>query len=410
MECARKRLDLIRNHLAYQTPEVVICSAFRSPLTKAKRGNLRDTPAEELIAQLIRHTLDHTKVDPAKIDDLVLGNVLMMGAGCVSARIGELMGGLPVSSSMQTINRLCSSGLQACATIANAIKAGQISIGLAGGVETMSQQDMMNLFSPDNISDNVFQCEPARNCLMSMGMTSDNVATQYGIPREKMDAMAVESHRRAAVAQEQGLFKSEIVPIKTFITGKDGKRKEIVVDQDDGIRKETTIETLKKLKPAFNPQGGTTAGNSSQVTDGAAIVLLASREAAVANKLPIVGRWLGFAVAGVPPEIMGIGPSVAIPKVLEQVGLKVSDIDLFELNEAFASQATYCCEKLGLDMNKVNVKGGAIALGHPLGCTGARLMATIIPEMKRRKARYGVISMCIGTGMGAAAVIENIDN
>ena len=410
MECAMKRLELIRNHLAYQTPEVVICSAFRSPLTKSKRGNLRETPSEELIAQLVRHTLNHTKVDPSKIDDFVLGNVLALGSGCVSARIGELMGGLPVTSSMQTINRLCSSGLQACATIANAIKAGQISIGLAGGVETMSQNDMMKLFSPDNISDNVFQCEPARNCLKSMGQTSDNVASQYGIAREKMDAMAVESHRRAYAAQEQGLYKSEIVPINTFVTEKDGKKKRVTVDKDDGIRKETSIEGLKKLKPAFNPQGGTTAGNSSQVTDGAAIVLLASREAAVANKLPIIARWIGFAVAGVPPEVMGIGPSVAIPKVLDQVNLKIQDIDLFEINEAFASQATYCIEKLGLDMKKVNVNGGAIALGHPLGCTGARLMATIIPEMKRRKARYGVISMCIGTGMGAAAVIENIEN
>jgi len=242
-----------------------------------------------------------------------------------------------------------------------------------------------------------------------MGQTSENVAEKYGVTRERQDKFAVESHRRAAEAQEKGLFKEEILPIKTFLKEKKGEeeiKKEVFIDKDDGVRKGTTFETLQKLKPAFRKNGTSTAGNSSQVTDGAGAVLMARRSTAEKLGLPIIARWITHAVAGVPPEIMGIGPAFAIPKALKQAGLKVEDIDIFELNEAFASQALYCMDVLKLDPKKVNPKGGAIALGHPLGATGARQVSTLLTELKRTGGKYGVVSMCIGTGMGAAAVFQ----
>lgn len=260
---------------------------------------------------------------------------------------------------------------------------------------------------PDQIHESVFDHEGARNCLMPMGQTSENVATKFGINRETQDKFAVASHAKAAQAQEKGLFKDEIVPIKTKYTDKDGKEKEVTVSADDGIRKGTTVEGLAKLKPAFKKDGTTTAGNSSQVTDGAATVLLARRSYAKKNGLPILAKFVGYQVVGVDPTIMGIGPAYAIPAVLEQCGLKKEQIDIYEINEAFASQASYSVNKVGIDANKVNPKGGAIALGHPLGCTGARQIATLLPELKRQNAKLGVVSMCIGAGMGAAAVILN---
>jgi acetyl-CoA acyltransferase 1 len=274
----------------------------------------------------------------------------------------------------------------------------------------MSMTDMSGSVDPEKISQEVFDNEVARNCLMPMGITSENVAERFNISRTKQDQLSADSHAKAAAAQEQGLFDYEIVPVNATVKDEKGNLTSVLVSKDDGIRKETTVQTLGKLRPAFKPDGATTAGNSSQVSDGAAAVLLASREAALRLGLPIIGRWVGFAVAGVPPEIMGIGPAVAIPKVLEQTGLTLNDISVIELNEAFASQAVYCIEHLGIDYAKVNPKGGAIAFGHPLGATGARQIATLLPELKRRGARYGLVSMCIGTGMGAAAVIENISS
>jgi acetyl-CoA acyltransferase 1 len=262
---------------------------------------------------------------------------------------------------------------------------------------------------PDLIAEEVFENEKARNCLMGMGQTSENVAEKYNVSREEQDRFAAESQRRAAEAQEKGLFKEEIVPIKTIIKKKKGEeevKETILVDKDDGIRKETTFESLQKLKPSFKKGGSSTAGNSSQLTDGAGAVLLARRSTAQKLGLPIIARWITHAVAGVPPEIMGIGPAFAIPKALKQAGLKVEDIDIFELNEAFASQALYCMKVLNLDPKKVNPKGGAIALGHPLGCTGARQVSTLLTELKRTNGKYGVVSMCVGTGMGAAAVFQ----
>jgi len=279
-------------------------------------------------------------------------------------------------------------------------------VGIGGGVESMSLFDMQSSLDPGSLSESIFENEAARNCLIPMGQTSENVAEKYGVTREKQDHFSVESHRKAALAQEKGLFNDEIIPIKTTIKKPDGKTAEILVDKDDGVRKDTTFEGLSKLKPAFKKGGTTTAGNSSQVTDGAAAVLLARRSVAQKLGLPILARFVAHAVSGCPPEIMGIGPALAIPKVLALAKLKLEDIDIFEINEAFASQAVYCAEKLGIDGKKINPKGGAIAMGHPLGCTGARQIATLIPELKRTNGKYGVTSMCIGTGMGAAAVIE----
>lgn len=261
---------------------------------------------------------------------------------------------------------------------------------------------MTQYYTPENLmpnaADSVLANEQAKNCLLPMGITSENVASKFGIQRQQQDLFALSSHQKAHTAQSKGWFKQEIVPIKTA----DGK----LVSEDDGIRANATIEALSSLKPAFQENGCTTPGNASQVSDGAAAVLLMKRSKAQELGLPIMGRMLGFAVAGVPPEIMGIGPALAIPKVLKQVGLNISDIAIFEINEAFASQALHCVNNLGIDKSKVNPLGGAIALGHPLGCTGARQVATLLNHLQRTNQKYGVISMCVGTGMGAAAVFE----
>ena len=406
MECGNRRLTTIKQHLTGHGVEVVICAALRTPLTKSKRGGLRDTTIEEMLAQLYTKVIESTKLDPSKVEEVVIGNTLKVGSNATSLRVAQFMAGFPESVPCYAVNRMCASGLQAVCDIANAIQLGNISIGIAGGTESMSMYDMMSAAHPP-YPERAFTVQKAADCFTPMGVTSDNVLSRFKISREQIDSFSANSHVKAARAQEKGNFTEEIVPIKTKIT-EDGKSKDVVISVDDGVRKGTTTAILGKLKPAFNPTGGTTAGNSSQTTDGAAVVLLASRKAAEENKLPILGRWISFAAVGVPPEIMGVGPAYAIPKALERAGLTIKDIDVFEINEAFASQAFYSIEKLGIDMAKVNPNGGAIALGHPLGCTGSRLVATILPELRRRKGRYGVISMCIGTGMGAAAVIENL--
>jgi len=254
----------------------------------------------------------------------------------------------------------------------------------------------------------VFLNAQAKACMLPMGITSENVAKQYGVSRQSQDKLAAASHQKAAAATQNGTFRDEIVPVETFIKDpKTGEKKNITVSVDDGIRPETTESSLSKLAPAFQANGTTTAGNSSQVSDGAACVVLASRKFAKEHRLPVIARFISFAVAGVPPEIMGVGPAFAIPLALQKANLTIDDIDLFEVNEAFASQAIYCVEKLKIPYEKLNVNGGAIALGHPLGATGARATATLLHEMKRRKSRYGIVSMCIGSGMGACGVFEN---
>lgn len=294
--------------------------------------------------------------------------------------------------------------------IAHAIRAGSIDIGIGAGVENMTNFSFNDAIRADLISDAVFEHEEARNCLMGMGVTSDNVAKEYGVTREDQDKFAAWSQQKALAAQENGDLQAEITPLTTVIKDKDGNEKTITVTKDEGVRAGTTAAKLAKLKPVFNPKDGTTtAGNSSQVTDGAAAVLLARRSVAKALGLPIQGRFHSFATAGVPPHLMGIGPAFAIPEALKRSGHKVEDIDVYEINEAFASQALYSQRQLGIPDSKVNPRGGAIALGHPLGATGARQVVTLFSELKKRNQKLGVISMCIGTGMGAAAVFERED-
>ncbi|XP_011854898.1 PREDICTED: 3-ketoacyl-CoA thiolase, peroxisomal isoform X1 [Mandrillus leucophaeus] len=315
--------------------------------------------------------LKDVNLRPEELGDICVGNVLQPGAGAIMARIAQFLSDIPETVPLSTVNRQCSSGLQAVASIAGGIRNGSYDIGMACGI------------------------------------TSENVAERFGISREKQDTFALASQQKAARAQSKGCFQAEIVPVTTTVHDDKGTKRSITVTQDEGIRPSTTMEGLAKLKPAFKKDGSTTAGNSSQVSDGAAAILLARRSKAEELGLPILGILRSYAVVGVPPDIMGIGPAYAIPIALQKAGLTVSDVDIFEINEAFASQAAYCVEKLRLPSEKVNPLGGAVALGHPLGCTGARQVITLLNELKRRgKRAYGVVSMCIGTGMGAAAVFE----
>jgi len=382
--------------------DVVIVSAVRTAVTKARRGGFKDTHPTDLLSAALRGAVERAKVDPKLIQDIVVGNVLPPGGGAVQARMAQFLAGLPEEVPVVTINRQCSSGLQAIANIANAIRAGTIDIGIGAGVESMTTGNMTDV---GEINEKIFQNEKAKDCLISMGETSENVAEKYGVSREKQDKFALESYTRAVKAIKEGKFKNEIVPVKTVIKDKEGKETEVTISEDDGA-KPTTLEQLQKLKPAFRKNGGSTAGNSSQMSDGAAAVVLARRSVAKKLGLPVLGKFVSFAVVGVPPNVMGIGPAFAIPEALKKAGLSTKDIDVYEINEAFASQAIYSVETLGLDFAKVNPNGGAIALGHPLGCTGARQTATLLNELHRNKQRYGVVSMCIGTGMGAAAVYE----
>jgi len=386
--------------------DVVIVSALRTALSKAKRGPLKDTPPEIMVAEVFKGVLAESKVDPKMIEDIAVGNCLQPGAGSVTSRAGQLLAGIPYHTSLVGINRQCSSGIEACNVIASKIAAGVIDIGIGAGVESMTLYDMQESLDPGKLAEEVFDSEAARNCLIPMGNTSDNVGKKYGLDRKTLEDFAVTSHKKAAVAQQKGNFKSEIVPIKAKVTGKDGKVTEVLADYDDGIRANATQAGLAKLKPAFGPDGITTAALSSQVTDGAAAVLLTRRSVAQKLGLEIKAKFVSYAVVGVPPEIMGVGPAYAIPACLKKAGMKVEDVDVYEINEAFATQAWWSIQELKIPMEKVNPNGGAIALGHPLGCTGARMVATLLPELKRTGKKFGVISMCIGTGMGACALIK----
>ncbi|XP_015263816.1 PREDICTED: 3-ketoacyl-CoA thiolase, peroxisomal, partial [Gekko japonicus] len=384
--------------------DVVVVHGRRTPVGKAKRGALKDTTPDELLAAVMTAVLKDVQLKPEDLGDICVGNVLQPGAGALTARIGQFLSGIPATVPLSCVNRQCSSGLQAVINIAGGIRNGSYDIGLACGVESMSLRSVGN---PGDVSSRMMENSTARDCLIPMGITSENVAERFGVSRQKQDAFALASQQKAARAQQMGWFKNEIVPVTTTITNDQGKEQTVTVLQDEGIRPGTTLEGLAKLKPAFKEDGTTTAGNSSQVSDGAAAVLLARRSRASQMGLPVLGVLRSYAVVGVPPDIMGIGPAYAIPVALEKAGLTVKDIDIFEINEAFASQAVYCVEKLGIPPEKVNPLGGAIALGHPLGCTGARQVVTLLNELKRRGKRgYGVVSMCIGTGMGAAAVFE----
>jgi acetyl-CoA acyltransferase 1 len=344
-----KRLQLLENHLSNNQTfnqssvppksddDVVIISFARTAMTKAKKGAQKDTAPEAMLAPVLKAVVQKAGIDAKLVEDVCIGNVLQPGAGAHTSRMSMFLAGYPDTSSLQAVNRQCSSGLQAVMSIANAIRARQIDIGVGGGVESMSLFAMDGVVDPNIISPDVFENEGARNCLMNMGMTAENVADKFKISRQDQDQMAVESNKKAAAAQKAGWVAKEITPYETIIKDKDGNEKKIIVDKDDGVREDTTLEGLAKLKPAFKKGGSVTAANSSQVTDGAAAVLLTRRDVAKKLGLKVQGRILGFAVAGCPPEIMGIGPAVAIPPALKKAGLAIKDIDVFEINEAFAS-------------------------------------------------------------------------
>lgn len=390
--------------------DVVIVAAYRTAICKAKRGGFKDTRPEDLLAPCFKALIDKTKISPTEVGDIVVGTVLAPGSQrAIECRMAAFFAGFPDTVPLRTVNRQCSSGLQAVADVAAAIRCGYYDIGIAAGMESMTT-DKVSLGNIPNPKLDLFA--QARDCLLPMGITSENVAQRFGITRQEQDQAAVESHRKAAAAAASGKFKEEIIPVETKVVDpKTGEVKKITVTADDGIRPGTSLEVLAKLKPAFTKDGTTTAGNASQVSDGAGAVLLMRRDVALKKGLPVLGVLRSFAAVGVDPAVMGVGPAVAIPAAVKAAGLEIDDIDLFEINEAFASQYVYCCKKLGLDPEKVNVNGGAMALGHPLGCTGARCVSTLLNEMKRRgkDCRFGVISMCIGSGMGAAAVFERGD-
>jgi acetyl-CoA acyltransferase 1 len=385
--------------------DVVITLSLRTPLTKARKGGFKDAELDYIVYALLKETLAQSKIDPALVEDVCLGNVNEAKAAYM-VRAASLAAGIPHTAGASSVNRFCSSGLKAVQDIANQISMGAIDIGIAMGAELMSATGD-RLDRPFN--EEVLRNQEAADCMQPMGQTSENVGKDFGISREQQDRYAAESFRRAEAAQKAGWFDDEIAPISVKVKDpKTGEVHQVTLTRDDGIRPGTTFESLSKIRPAF-PQFGdkSTGGNSSQVTDGAASVLLMRRSKAIELNQPILAKFCGATVAGVPPRVMGIGPTAAIPKLLSKFNLTKDDIDIFEINEAFASMAVYCVQNLGLDHAKVNPRGGAIALGHPLGATGARHIATILSEARRTKKKILVTSMCIGTGQGMAGLFVN---
>jgi len=390
--------------------EAVIVSIARTAVGKAPRGTLRNTRPDEMAAAAICEALRRAPgLDPSEIEDVILGCAMPEAEqGNNVARVASLRARLPVSCSAMTINRFCSSGLQAIAVASERIMAGFAEVVVGGGTETMSMIPMGGFhFAP-----NPYLIEHYPDSYLSMGLTAENLARKYHITRERQDEFALRSHQRAVAAIAEGRFKDEIVPLEVVEVSPNGKDKpqtrQIRFDTDEGPRGDTSIHALAKLKPAFHARGTVTAGNASQTSDGAAVAVVMSAEKAKALGLEPLARFVSFATAGCPPEEMGIGPVYAIPKALKLAGLNLSDIAVIELNEAFAAQALSVIDLAQLDVERVNVNGGAIALGHPLGCTGAKLTATLLGELKRRSARFGMVTMCVGGGMGAAGIFENL--
>jgi acetyl-CoA acyltransferase len=382
--------------------DVAILSAVRTPIGRAVKGNLRFTRPDDLGALVVKEALKRADLDGKVIEDVVLGCAQPEGEqGLNVARLISLLAGLPDETAAMTINRFCSSGLQAASIVADRIAVGGLDVGLAGGVESMSMIPMGGV----KVAFNPRLVDTVPDAYIPMGNTAVNVARQFKVGREEQDQFALASHKKAVAAWAEGRMQAEVVPVETKVFEEDAW-KAITVDRDEGPRADTALEKLAGLKPVFDPTGSVTAGNSSPINDGAAaVVLMAADKAREAGK-KIRGYFRAFAVAGVPPAIMGTGPVPAVRKLLAKTGLKVDQIDLYEVNEAFASQAVYCLRELGLPTDRVNVNGGAIALGHPLGATGARQIATALHELERRKGKYAVITMCVGGGMGAAGLIE----
>jgi len=386
--------------------EAVIVAGARTPIGKAKKGSLATVRPDDLGALVIKETLKRSGYE-GPIDDLIIGCAMPEAEqGMNVARNIGALAGLPDTIPAITVNRFCSSGLQSIAYAAERVMLGHSQVIIAGGIESMSMVPMMgNVIRP-----NAKLAEEAPQYYMSMGHTAEEVAKKYGVTREEQDAFAVRSHERAAKAIAEGKFVDEIVPVeveKHYVDENNKAQvKKLTFAMDEGVRVGTSVETLAKLRPAFSVTGSVTAGNASQTSDGAGAVLVMDREQAEKEGLQPLAKFLGFAVGGVPPEVMGIGPIVAVPKALKIAGLSIEDIDLWEINEAFASQSIQVVRELGIDLEKVNVNGGAIALGHPLGATGTILTIKLIHELKRQGKKYGVVTMCIGGGMGAAGVFE----
>ncbi|MBL8604906.1 MAG: thiolase family protein [Myxococcales bacterium] len=387
--------------------DVVIAASVRSAVGRAHKGALALTRPDDLAGQVIRGLLAKVpQLNPSEIDDLILGCAMPEGEqGLNMARVVGLLGGLSVESSGMTINRFCASGLQAIAQAAERVAFGSVDTVIAGGVESMTSVPMTG----NKISVSAEVMERFPTAYTPMGITAELVAQRFGISREDQDIFAAESHHKAAQAVAAGRFDDEIVPVQAVRFDPERRvRADFTFSRDEFVRADTTAEKLSALKPVFNAKGSVTAGNSSPLSDGAAASVVMSKARADALGIKPLGYFRAFQVAGVPPEIMGIGPVPAVRKLLAKTGLSLNDIDLIEMNEAFASQATYCKRELGIDASKLNVNGGAIALGHPLGCTGAKLTATLLHELRRRGGRYGIVTMCIGGGMGAAGLFEAI--
>jgi acetyl-CoA acyltransferase len=397
--------------MAKQAQEAYIVAATRTPVGKAPRGMFRNVRPDDMLAHVLKAALGKcTGLDPAAVDDIIVGCAMPEAEqGMNVARIGLLLAGFPNSVSGMTINRFCSSGVQAVALAADRIRLGEADVMIAAGTESMSMVPMGG--NKPSFSPAIFEKNENVAIAYGMGITAEKVAAQWRISREQQDMFAAESHRRAVHATDSGEFRDEVSPFVIAEKLPDLDRREVMartreVVNDEGPRRDTSPEALAKLKPAFAAKGSVTAGNSSQMSDGAGAVVLMSETALKRFGLTPIGRFMGYSVAGVPPDIMGIGPVEAIPKALQQVGLKLADIDWIELNEAFAAQSLAVIKDLGLDHARVNPLGGAIALGHPLGATGAIRVATVLHGLRRHKKKYGMVTMCIGTGMGAAGIFE----
>jgi acetyl-CoA acyltransferase len=390
-------------------PEAVIASAVRTPVGRAPKGTLRAFRPDDLGAIAIKEAIARAPgLDPAEVEDVILGCAMPEAEqGMNVARIASLRAGVPASASAVTVNRFCASGLQSIAQAAERILAGFANVIVAGGTESMSLVPM----GGHKVAPNPALMTSYPDAYLSMGLTAENLVRKYEISRAAQDEFSLASHRKAVAAIDAGRFKEETVPVevtyRVLTNGKPSEQK-ILFETDEGPRRDTSAEALAKLKPAFHARGTVTAGNSSQMSDGAAAAVVMSAERAKQLGVKPLGRFVAYATAGVAPEEMGIGPALSIPKALKLAGLKLDDIDLIELNEAFAAQVLSVLKLTGLDPARVNVNGGAVALGHPLGCTGAKLTATLLYELRRRKARYGMVTMCVGGGMGAAGIFESL--
>ncbi|KAI1451384.1 peroxisomal 3-keto-acyl-CoA thiolase [Annulohypoxylon moriforme] len=394
-----------REKILQKSPDdIVVTACLRTAFTKGGKGGFKDTQAADLMAGALKGLLQRSKIDPALVEDVCVGEVLAPGGGATEMRAAALVAGFPESTAVRTLNRQCSSGLQACVDVANQIRAGMIEVGIGAGVESMSLQ-----YGPNAVTEfsELLESHPeAANCKVPMGVLSEDMARDRNIKRTDQDAFAASSYQKALKAQQAGLFDEEIHPLTVqFTDPKSGETRSITVSKDDGVRPGITAESLGKIRPAFAENGSIHAGNASQISDGAAAVLLMKRSTAERLGQTILGKYVAASIVGVKPLLMGVGPWKAIPKAFELAGgLTKDDVDIFEINEAFASQCLWCANELGIPKEKINPKGGAIAFGHPLGCTGARQVSTLLYELRRRGEKVGVTSMCIGTGMGMAAV------